>query len=56
MFYGIYEVISVDSRFGVVVERLLHPAYGAFTSEAEAQRLAESLGERYVTDQVAVAH
>jgi hypothetical protein len=54
MFYGIYEVVSVHSRFGVVVERVLRPAYGAFTSEAAAQRLAKSLGERYAIDQVTV--
>ncbi len=48
--YGIYEVVCT----GCVVERKLRDAYGAFATEEEARKVAETLGESYSADEVTI--
>jgi hypothetical protein len=48
--YGIYEVVVT----GVTVERKLRHEYGVFATQELAQKVAETLGERYSADEVTV--
>jgi hypothetical protein len=50
--YGIYEVVSTGPDFSANVERKLRAEYGMFTTEDQARKFAEALGERYSVDQV----